>query len=118
MKEVTIESALIRGTELQRLFEDALPLDSGIQLDLRERDAPDRSLDPTVLVAVVGAVGPVLAALVRGAVEAAKAKHAGRIVLRGRTGRSVEVPASTPIEQLDLYIRKAKQLDTESLEIC
>lgn len=117
MKEISIESATMPATELRELLESVVSSDSKIDFQEREQGGSDRALDPTVLVAIVEVSGAMLSALIGGALMAARKRQENKITLRGSTGRSIEVPADMPADQLDVYIQKAKELDIESLEI-
>jgi hypothetical protein len=88
-------------------------------------DAPDvrlevrqfRSPETAILVAIVGAVGTGLGALIAGILKVAAQKGTSKVVLQGRSGRRVEVPANCPSDKIEEYVRLAKELDVGRIEL-
>lgn len=64
-----------------------------------------------ILVAGVAAVSSILIALL----QYISQRNAGRIILKGSSGAMIEVPKDTPKEDIDIYIQKAKELDTKDI---
>jgi hypothetical protein len=62
-------------------------------------------------------MGTGLVALVTGILKVAAQKGSASIVLQGRSGRRVEVPANTPLHEIGEYVQLAKQLDIERIEL-
>lgn len=76
-------------------------------------DLADRAIDPTVLVALVGAGGTALGAIITGVIQLVKIKlqgNAGVIIVQAADGRRVEIPANIPAEKLDVLIDKINNL--------
>jgi hypothetical protein len=98
-------------------LEDALGADSGVELRLDSPStAPDRSaIDPAVLVAVVAAAGAGLPKLIECLFGMLTSKE--KVVLKGKGGGSIEVPANTPDDRLRQLIGMAKTLDVEEVTL-
>lgn len=63
-----------------------------VALDLRTTPFSVRGIDPTILVAVVGATGAGMGALLSALGGLAAARHAQHVVLTGNDGSSLELP--------------------------
>ena len=88
--------------------------DADVGLHLRNNPDLDRaSIDPTVLVALIGTGGAALTALIQGILQILTPKQT--LVLRGKSGRSLEVPASTSKEKLLELVDTVKELDVEEI---
>jgi len=74
-----------------------------------------RGTDPTILVAVVGAVSTGLGALITGLLQVAQQSSARKIVIESEKGVRLEFPSDTKPEKIDLLIEKAKQLDAPKI---
>lgn len=83
---------------------------SGAHLELREPKKKFRSIDPTLLVAIVGAAGTGLSALIAGLFQIRQQMAAKKFVLETHDGRKLEVPANTPPEQIDHLLDKLGQM--------
>jgi hypothetical protein len=83
---------------------------SGAHLELRESKVKYRSIDPTLLVAIVGAAGTGLSALIAGLFQIRLQMAAKKFVLETHDGRKLEVPANTPPEQIDHLLEKLGQM--------
>lgn len=79
---------------------------SGTQLELRESKVKYRSIDPTLLVAIVGAAGTGLGALITGLFQIGQQLAAKKFVLERHDGTKLEVPANTPLDQVDHLLEK------------
>jgi hypothetical protein len=81
----------------------------------------DDSVDPTNLMLSEGMLivsgANVLATVVTAAFALLSMKYSSMVILRGKSGRGIKIRSDTPEEKIDLYIRKAKQLDVEEVEI-
>lgn len=111
--QVTIIAKNMRSTELKELMQSQL--DQGQQdivLETRERQTGDRTIDPTVLVAIVGVAGTGLGALITILCEVAKGKLARKIIIQSPAGSRIEVPVPVPAEELDRLLEKLRDLDT------
>lgn len=66
-----------------------------------------------VIVAGIGVLSAIVAALLSYLAK----KKSGVIVLKGSSGRSIEIPKDTHRDDIDFYIKKAKELDISSIDI-
>jgi hypothetical protein len=80
------------------------------QFRLAGQTSAFRSLDPSVLVAVVGASGTALGALLGGLLAVAKQKHSNKIVIRGKSA-SLEVPADTSLQKIDALLERIREME-------
>ncbi|MBZ9938975.1 hypothetical protein LB518_21945 [Mesorhizobium sp. BR1-1-16] len=110
MREIIVESRVCSSAKIEQLLEAALH--EGVSL-ARRGGAAKRGADPSLLIALVGAGGAALGALVAGLLDIAEQARAARIILVGVNGRRVEVPATVSPAELDLFIAKAAELDVE-----
>ncbi len=116
--EVFITSDSLPSRELKRCLENLREnIAAEVHLELRETPFQLRSPDPTILVALVGVVGAGLATLLAGVLKIAEAAKKERIVLQGKDGQRLEVPASTSIEKIDQLIDKLKTMDTGRITV-
>ena len=82
-----------------------------------EAGARSRGMDPTVLVAIVGAAGTGVGALIAGLFQLISGKKDERIVFRSSSGISIEFPAHLSARELDEKIQKLKQLEINKCQI-
>lgn len=117
VRSITIRSAAGSMELLKNDLQDALGGASDINLQLASTSTnSDRSvIDPTVLVALVGAVGAGLPTLIEALFGLLTSKE--KIVLTGKSGRSIEVPADTPSDRLREFIGLARTLDVEEITL-
>src|SRR5688572_29266624 len=80
---------------------------SGTRFELRRKY---RAIHPT-LVVILGAAGSSLAALITGLFHLRGQIAAKKFVLETGGGQKLEVPANTPVEQIDHLLDKLKQMD-------
>lgn len=90
----------------------------GVALDLRDPKGRFRGpIDPTILVAVVSALGGGVTALLAGMLQVAKQRMAERIVLQAPNGARLEIPASTPADEVDRLVKKVKEMGLKKVSI-
>jgi hypothetical protein len=90
---------------------------SGAQLELRTSKKKFRSIDPTLLVAIVGAAGTGLGALVTGLFQVGKEMAARKFTLETASGAKLEVPANTPPDQIDHLLEKLGHSDVKKISV-
>ncbi len=91
---------------------------TNISLQLKLPEERYRSnLDPAILVALISAMGTGITALITGLLHAIKKSADNRIVMVGKNGTRLEVPANTSIDKMDQLIEKAKTMDIEEIVI-
>ncbi len=110
---ITIHSKQQEPEALEVLLTSELAQDADIRLEIRR----SRALETAVLIAIVGSVGAAVGALISGLLKITAQKGESKIVIQGRSGRKVEVPANTPDDKLAEYVKLAEQLDIERIEI-
>jgi hypothetical protein len=101
------------------------PTELGLRLQQQLGEATDvrlevkhyRAVETAVLIAIVGALGTGFGALVTGLLKVAAEKSAKKVVLCGRSGRRVEVPADCPPDKISGYVEEARNLDVERIEL-
>jgi hypothetical protein len=69
-----------------------------------------RSIDPTLVVAIVGAAGPALAALITGLFQFGQKIAAKKYVLETHDGNKLEVPANTSAEEIGKLLKNLGQM--------
>ena len=97
--------------ELKKLLEaDPAFASADLHLELKTAKAKYRSIDPTILVALVGAAGTGLGALITGLLQVGQQISAKKIVLEAPGGQKLEVPANTPADQVDHLLDRLGQM--------
>jgi hypothetical protein len=109
-KRIAIVSELIGPKEVASALS---PLCS--EQDITFRVELTRNVDTGLLVAVVGAAGTVLGALITGILKLASDRGAKNVVLQGKSGRRVEAPTGLPASELEKLIEMAKGLDIDRI---
>ena len=105
--------------ELESLMSQAKGEEEGFSLSVQEEPEGTRSLDPTVLVALISGGATVLAGLINSILTLYKAKSEKskrQIVLKGKNGRELSIPADTPTEKIQEYMKLLKELEIDELE--
>jgi len=115
-REIVIVSAEVSVILLKQVLEALPPEGPDIALELRPGPSLFRAPDPLVLVAVISASGAVVGALIAGVLSVARQTKSRTVTLRGRTGRSIEMPADTPPSKVQEYVALAKDLDLDRIE--
>lgn len=115
--QIEIMTELVATGELKSTLEDQLAGTEGVALEVRESEVAVRGVDPTVLVALVGAGGTALGALLAGIFKIMEAKYAKKIVISGSQGRRVELTGEFTKEQIDELVRQAREIDAEQIYI-
>lgn len=108
VRSVIIQSTHISAASLEQALKPGLNTDD-VQLRLERT----RSLEAAILIAMVGAAGTALGALITGVLKVAAEKGARIVVIHGRSGRKIEVPVDTPADRLEEFVRLAKDLDVD-----
>lgn len=109
-KTVIVQSTHIPAASLESALEGELKSDI-----VKLRIERTRSLEAAVLIAIVGAAGTALGALITGVLKVAAQKGTRSVVIHGRSGRKIEVPVDTPSERLEEFVRLAKDLDVDRI---
>jgi hypothetical protein len=118
--QLQVDLKIMSLTELkERLISTVNPSESGFTIETKvPEDIVFRgAVDPTILVAVVGAAGTALGALIGGLLKVAQQSGSKMIVVETRDGDRLEFPANFAPDQIDMLIKKVKALRTEKLSI-
>src|ERR1044072_2159380 len=101
--EIAVESGCCPIGELRQALvsTDAISR-SGIEIEMLRV----RGVDTAILVALAGAGGAALAELVRGVLAVANGLKVRTIVLQGKEGGRVEIPADTPKGDVEFWTQK------------
>jgi hypothetical protein len=103
--------------DLRTALSKELGSEPSVTLSIRRPDVEFRGIDPTILVATVSAVGTALGTVIGGLLRIAQQSKSGKIVIQGRQGQRLELPADYPATEIDELIDKVRELDTEALKI-
>lgn len=115
---ITITSKRTKAVELKALLEQNLPPDRAeIALEVRKREQVFRGLDPTILVAIVGAAGAGLGAIITGLLQIAKQMSSRLITIQSKDGSKLVVPVGISKEELEMLIENVKKLDSDDIMI-
>jgi len=111
--EIVVESNWGSIHELKRFLEghDGWSI-TGINLEPILRV---RGMDPTILVAVVGAAGAGLGALISGLLAVARQSKTKKVIIQGRQGSRLEIPVDTPPDKVDYWIDKLREIDADRI---
>jgi hypothetical protein len=107
----------LRPANLQVALAEELGPNSGVVLTIRRSEIQFRGIDSTILVASVTAIGTALGAIIGGLLRIAQEAKTRKVVIQGRRGQRLEIPADTDPHELDRWIDCVKRLDSEDLKI-
>jgi hypothetical protein len=119
MERVSIEfvddgGLIAHGATLEHLRQHAPPELSVQETGIEEiRVGPIVYIPGEVIVAGIGALSAVVSALL----TYIATRRSGKIVLKGKDGRSVEIPRDVKRDDVEFYIEKAKELDVDRVTI-
>lgn len=117
-QEIFIRCHSMSVRELKHSLEQALESSATpIRLEERHADKHHMRTDPNLLVALVGAAGAGIGALITGLLAVAQSGKSRQITLEGKSGRKISFPADADAKMIEKYIELAKTLDIESLII-
>jgi hypothetical protein len=115
--EILISSRKYLPEQIKRILTDLEVWDSSWKIQERDSGVRSRGLDPTILVAIVGATGTGVGALVAGLFQLVNGRKGEKIVLRSSSGMTIEFPADLSPEKLNEMILKLKQLEDQKYQI-
>jgi len=90
---------------------------AGVQLELRAPKKKFRGVDPALLVAVVGAAGTGLGAIITGLFQIGQQMAAKKFTLETASGAKLEVPANTPRAQIDHLLEKLAGNEVKKISV-
>lgn len=91
--------------------------DSSWQAHEQDIGIRSRGLDPTILVAIVGATGTGIGSLIVGLFQLVSGQKDEKIVLRSSKGATIEFPANLSSQKLDELILRLNQLEEDKYQI-
>ncbi|MBA3355242.1 MAG: hypothetical protein H0U18_04735 [Pyrinomonadaceae bacterium] len=111
-----IQIALPSGTNSLQEVKEALEANPDyaaldLHLELRTAKVKYRSVDPTILVAIVGAAGTGIGALITGLLQMRQQLSANKVILETQGGQKLEVPANTPLDKIDHLLDRLSQMN-------
>jgi len=116
--EIFIASKEFRNDDLiQRLERSPDWSSREIRLLLRKSDQEFRTIDSTVLVAVVSALGAGVGALISGLLNIAKESKTNKLIIKDKNGRTLEIPAEYPMEKVKELVQILREMETAKIEI-
>lgn len=104
-------------TQGAHLVRDALAAVVDVRSDVKFEIRTFRAVEPSILVAVVGAGGTALGALLAGVFKLLESGASERVVIQGRNGRRIEVPAGCNQAELERYLDAARELDIDRIQL-
>lgn len=114
--EMTILCQEIRSDDLALLIKEHLSGNTDVpQLHIKSVEQRFRIVDPTVLVAIVGVSGTALGALISELLKIAQQKKGQRILIQGKNGAKLEIPADTKPEKLDKYLEILRRIEAPEI---
>jgi len=116
-QEIVIINASTLSAVTKKRLREVLPEEPDIVLALRPAAEEIRTIDPTVLVAIVGMGGTAVGTLLGGLLKIVEKTKEQTITITGKTGRKVEITGKPDEELLRQCIKLAKELDVDRIEI-
>ncbi len=114
---ITTDESL-SNQEIKKRLESLPEWDNSISLEIRREEQDTlRSLDPTVLAAVLAMTGTALGALMTGLLQIAQAKNKEKIVLVTKEGLRIEVEAVNAQKKIPELIKLLKSMEINILRI-
>lgn len=103
--QVIIEPGSLARDEVLRQLNDPGLAAWGISVESRQPPLTFRGVDPAIIVAVIGAVGANLTALIAGLLQLRANGKSQRITIVLASGEKLEVPADWSPEQIDSLVK-------------
>lgn len=114
---IEINIAELNRDELTAELQQYLgPAATAIEFCKQPRVSDFRAVDPTVLVAVVGAAGTALGALITGLLAIGKERHSKRLILK-TDGVSMDIPIDAPLEKVEKLIQLILKYERSTLTL-
>jgi hypothetical protein len=88
-----------------------------LTLEVRPAASGTRDVDPTVLVAITGVLGTVLGTIITGLFQLAQNRKSGTVIVLTASGARLEAPVDAKPEELEVFIRKARELDVAHIHV-
>lgn len=117
LNEILIKSSLISVHEIKKDLDKSKLINESISLQIKPNSQQIRGIDSTVLVAIISAASTAFGALIAGLLKIAQEHNHNKIVIVGKFGRKIEIPANTKPEMLNKFVEIAEQLDSNLIEL-
>jgi hypothetical protein len=114
---IVISSSSLRGDVITAKLEHIEDLQLRASKLKEANITPYRTIEPTVVVAIVSTTGVALGALITGLLGLASQAHGKKIVIQTQRGTRIEVPINCPKEKVQEYIDLLKDLETARIEL-
>ncbi|MFS8149729.1 hypothetical protein [Vreelandella titanicae] len=115
---IDVDPDILTVSELKDYLEAQTSLaEEGVDLEVRDAQIKTRVLDAVVLVAIVGAAGTALTALITGLLKVAQQSQNQTIIIVGKKGQRLEFPAYLDDQEVKKLIEQVKDLDAERITI-
>lgn len=115
---IQVDPSILSIEELKEYLETMNSVNEGtFALEIRRVDSRVRAIETTVLIAIIGTLGTALGALIGGLLKVAQMASTKKIVIQGRDGTRIEVPADLDDDRIDAIIRRAKELDIQQIQL-
>lgn len=117
-KEIEIKVYDISVKELKRMLQESNLNKSEVNYVLKSNPPKLRGVDPTVLIALIGAGGTSLGIVIGGILRLIeKRQQKTEIRITGKTGRKIEIFGEVTNEQIEKLVKYVKELDVDRIEI-
>ena len=117
MLRIVIDCRLASHEEIRHILSTQLKSENITQDKVKLEIKQLRGVEPSILIALISSTGLVLTTLIGCVMKLALSKNAQKIVIQGKDGERVEVPADTSENKLDSYIRKAQEISINRITI-
>ena len=114
---IEINVAVLNRDELTAELQRHLgPAATAVEFCKQPRVSEFRAVDPSVLVAVVGAGGTALGALITGLLAIGKEQQSKRLILK-TNGISMDIPIDAPLEKVEKLIQLIQKYERSTLTL-
>ena len=103
--------------DLRKALSQELQSNSDIEVRICRSGIAFRSIEPSIMVASVSALGSALGAVVGGLLRIAQERTSRKIVIQGSKGQKIEIPADMPSCEIDRILERLKDLDGQPLKV-
>ena len=110
--EVEIFSYQKSAEDLKEYLETCLQDKSkNLKLFVRVPHSRFRTIEPSVLVAVISGISAALGALIAGLLKVAQQSKQRKIIIQSKSGAKIEFPSDLPSDKVDELVEKLKEMD-------
>lgn len=117
MKIVTVTAQDATLNELYNLVEKAIANLAEDEKKCISEIKAIRNLDPSVAVAIAGAVGAVVGSLITALTQLIVKSKYRKVILHSSSGAYLDIPLDTSDDDMKRYLSILKEMDIQSLEL-